>query len=47
MLLPFKQEWSTIKKLIWLKTILNAQKKRQQEREQNTQKQDTKTTTGE
>ena len=45
MLLPFKQEWSTLKKLIWLKAILNAQKKRQQEQEQNTQ--DTKTTTGE
>ena len=45
MLLPFKQEWTTLHKLIWLKAILNAQKKRKQEQEQNTQ-QDTKTTTG-
>ena len=44
MLLPFKQEWSTLKKLIWIKAILNAQKKRKQEQERT---QDTQTTTGE
>ena len=43
------QNWSTLRKLLFLKIILDAQKKQKQkqEQEQNTQEQDTKTTTGE